>query len=171
MIERLETQRLVLRRPRARDWPAFLGYAMSSRAQYTGGLQWNGHAWRTFAAEIGHWEIRGYGMFIVTERGDDAAIGLAGPWYPVGWPEREIGWMMFDAAHEGRGYAGEAAGAALAHAFGPLGWDTAVSYIHPENARSRALAERLGAAIDPEAIGPGQGPALVYRHPRPEARG
>ncbi|QQA43435.1 GNAT family N-acetyltransferase [Pelagovum pacificum] len=166
----LVTDRLTLRPPEARDWPAFFDYAMSPRAKYTGGEQWNGHVWRTFAAEIGHWQIRGYGMFIVTETGSDDAIGLVGPWYPVGWPEREVGWMMFTDAHEGKGYAREAAQAALDHVFGSLGWDTAVSYIAPANVRSRALAERLGASIDPEAIGPGMSPTLVYRHPRPEDR-
>ena len=62
-----------------------------------------------------------------------------------------------------------AAAAARDHAFGALGWETAVSYIDPDNIRSVALAERLGARHDPEARGPGENSCLVYRHPRPEA--
>ncbi|TMV69267.1 GNAT family N-acetyltransferase, partial [Thioclava sp. BHET1] len=82
---------------------------------------------------------------------------------------REMGWSLWSAEGEGRGYAREAARAVIAHAFGPLGWDTAVSYIAPDNARSIALAERLGAIRDDSAAHPGDTPCLVYRHPKPEA--
>jgi RimJ/RimL family protein N-acetyltransferase len=56
-----------------------------------------------------------------------------------------------------------------AHAFRDLGWTTAVSYIDPDNARSIALAERLGAVRDRGARQPVfDKPCLVYRH-SPEA--
>lgn len=85
------------------------------------------------------------------------------------WPEREIGWSLYDPADEGKGFAHEAARAAIAHAFDAWGWETAVSYVHPANTRSRALAERLGAALDPVAAKPpAEVPPLVYRHPRPK---
>lgn len=58
--------------------------------------------------------------------------------------------------------------AARTHAFHDLGWTTAVSYIHPDNARSITLAERLGATLDPKAQTPDSDPCLVYRHPRQE---
>jgi hypothetical protein len=35
--------------------------------------------------------------------------------------------------------------------------------------RSRALAERLGAVIDADAVSLGDPPCLVYRHPAPES--
>jgi RimJ/RimL family protein N-acetyltransferase len=93
---------------------------------------------------------------------------MAGPWYPADWSEPELGWTLWSAAHEGKGYAHEAAVAARAHAYSVLGWTTAVSYIDPDNARSIALAERLGATLDPDAAH--HNPAdLVYRHPAPEA--
>jgi RimJ/RimL family protein N-acetyltransferase len=38
-----------------------------------------------------------------------------------------------------------------------------VSYVHPENLASAAIAERLGATLDPNALKPNPG-ALVYRH-------
>ncbi|BBU58844.1 hypothetical protein KU6B_51090 [Mameliella alba] len=53
------------------------------------------------------------------------------------------------------------------------GWSTLVSYIHPDNTRSRALAERLGAVHDPNAQLPEGETAqetLVYRH-SPDADG
>lgn len=171
MTVSLETARLVLRRPDARDWEAAHHFFTSSRASGIGGPYTIGRAWRHFAAEIGHWEIRGYGMWTVTRRGEDRALGLIGPWFPADWPETEVGWMIWDDAVEGTGIAAEAARAAVDHAFGVLGWDTVVSYIDPDNTRSIRLAERLGAAHDPSAPQPPlDDPVLVYRHPRPEVR-
>jgi RimJ/RimL family protein N-acetyltransferase len=109
----------------------------------------------------------------VTRRGEDRAVALVGPWTPPDWPEKEIGWMVLDAAAEGTGIAREAAEAALDHAWRVLRWDTVVSYIAEGNDRSVRLAERLGARLDPEAPGPeavGK-TVLVYRHPRPEGLG
>ena len=62
----------------------------------------------------------------------------------------------------------EAARAVIAHAFRDLKWSTAVSYIDPNNTRSTALAERLGARPDPQAAYPGEPPIVVWRHPAPK---
>ncbi len=170
MTDRIETERLVLRPPHAGDWPAWHAFYASPRSEYVGGGSGPVHAsFRGFASVLGHWQFRGWGLWILTRRGDDAAIGMAGPWFPVGWPEREIGWAIWDESLEGRGLAAEAAIAARSDAYGRLGWTTAVSYIDPRNERSRRLAERLGARVDPEAAHPGSDLALVYRHPSPEA--
>ena len=94
---------------------------------------------------------------------------MAGPWFPDTWPEHEIGWMLWDDAHEGQGLAAEAAAAVCDHARTHLGWKTAVSYIDLDNARSIAPARRLGAVRDPDAAVPPAHPdggALgVWRHP------
>ncbi|MGZ9808855.1 GNAT family N-acetyltransferase [Pseudoroseicyclus sp. H15] len=169
--ERLDTPRLVLRRPGGQDWPAARDFFMSPRSAGVGGPVSLGAAWRALASEIGHWDMRGFGMWAVTRRGSDEAIGLIGPWYPVDWPETEVGWMIWDEAAEGQGYAHEAAQAAIAHAWAVLGWETIVSYVDPDNTRSIALAERLGARHDPSATVPRPDkPCLVFRHPRPEGR-
>lgn len=167
----LTTGRLTLRAPAPRDWPAFAAFLSSPRAQFVrDGEPDEGGKWRAFGHLVGHWVLRGYGLFVFTLKGDDTALGMAGPWYPAGWPEREIGWSVWRAEAEGRGYAFEAADAARAHAFGALGWHTAVSYIAHGNDRSVALAERLGARRDDRAARPGDRPCHVYRHPRPEPR-
>jgi RimJ/RimL family protein N-acetyltransferase len=64
---------------------------------------------------------------------------------------------------EGRGYATEAAQCARAHAFGVLGWSTAVSYIAAENVASKRVAARLGASRDGSASLLGK-PVEVWRH-------
>ncbi len=164
----LDTARLTLRRPTAADWPAFRDFMMSDRAGDFAQRGDLGRIWRSFAAELGHWDIFGFGMWAVTRRDDAAAIGLIGPWTPPDWPETEIGWMMFDPLTEGTGLATEAARAAIAHAFDVLGWTTAVSYIAPGNRRSVALAERLGATRDAQAASPAAYPdCAVWRHPAP----
>lgn len=164
----IETERLVLRAPIAADWEAWRPFAMSDRAQYIGGPYDLGGAWRAFGHAIGHWVLRGYGSFAVTRRGDDTAIGMTGPWFPANWPEQELGWTIWREDLEGTGLMFEAAAAARDYAFSTLGWQTAVSYIDAPNARSIALAERLGAAHDPDAQAPAYDhEVLVYRHPAP----
>ncbi|MEV8466246.1 GNAT family N-acetyltransferase [Fluviibacterium sp. DFM31] len=166
----LTTERLILRRPAPDDWPTFQGWAMSDRAAMAGGRKDLGGAWRQFASVLGHWQIRGFGMWALTRPGDDTCFGMVGPWFPADWPETELGWILFDGA-EGQGYASEAARAARRHAYDVLGWSTAVSYIEPDNLRSIAVAERLGATLDPQAAQPKPDtPQLVYRHPGPEGR-
>ena len=166
----IETARLLLRRPVPADWDAFRDFMMSDRAAIFGSHRNLGKAFRSFAAELGHWDIFGFGMFAVSRKGEDRAVALVGPWNPPDWPERELGWMVLDGASEGRGIAREAAQGALRHIWSALNWDTVVSYIAEGNARSVALAERLGARLDPAAEAP-KAPGktvLVYRHPRPE---
>ena len=167
----LETERLLLRAPKFEDFAAFHDYFTSPRAAFTGGpLDTPRKVWNVLGHVTGMWALRGYGSFIITQKGDDTAKGMTGPWHPINWPERELGWTCFDPALEGTGMMFEAASAARDFAFGDLGWDTAVSYIDLKNTRSIRLAERLGAAHDPDAAHPEAGDDIVchvYRHPRP----
>jgi RimJ/RimL family protein N-acetyltransferase len=160
----LTTPRLALRAPQATDWPHFRDFALSERSVFVRQDDMDtAKAWRSFGHVIGMWVLRGYGSFVIERQGDRAPIGMCGPWHPIDWPEREIGWTIWTAAAEGQGLAFEAASAARDHAFRDLGWNTAVSYIDPANARSIALAERLGAVLDTTA--PRPDPAdIVYRH-------
>ena len=159
----LQTPRLVMRPPEPGDWGAFHNFMMSDRATAFDCNSDLGKTWRSFAAELGHWQIFGYGMWAVTLHGDNDCIGLVGPWTPPDWPETEIGWMIFDAKNQGTGIATEAAYAAVTHAFDVLSWKTAVSYIAHDNERSIRLAEKLGAQLDVNAKGPTD-TSLVYRH-------
>lgn len=164
----LTTERLALRAPEAQDWPVVAGFLTDPRAAHVGGPVARDKAWRAMGHIIGHWVLRGFGMFFFAPRSGGAALGMAGPWFPEGWPEPEIGWSLFAPEAEGRGYAHEAARAARDFAFARLGWTTAVSYIDPANDRSIALARRLGAVLEPGAPTPGDDPCLVFRHPAPE---
>lgn len=163
----LETERLILRAPVPADAESFVQFYQTERAQYVGGPLGQRPAWNFFGTEIGHWVMHGFGMFTVTLKDSQDPLGIVGHWYPLGWPEKEVGWVLFDDAHEGRGIAAEAARAVIDHAWNVLGWETIVSYIDVGNARSVALAERLGAVRDTGAATPNPTkPCYVYRHPR-----
>ena len=170
MPDRLETERLTLRRPKPADLDAFTAFVATDRSIYVRKDAKASTAFRGFAHILGHWPIRGYGLYAITRKDDDACMGWVGPFFPEGWPEHEFGWHIWDAANEGKGYVREAAETMRAAAYQNLGWSTAVSYIHLDNARSIALAERLGAVLDESAATPDDDPCFVYRHPAPEAK-
>ncbi|MEO9820708.1 MAG: GNAT family N-acetyltransferase [Paracoccaceae bacterium] len=165
-IPTLETDRLILRAPRTEDAEAYIQFYMSDRSQFVGGPKTRRDAWDFFGTVMGHWIMRGFGLFILTLRNDDAPLGLVGHWFPDARPEKEVGWMLFDASQEGKGIAFEAAQTCVDHAWNALKWDQMVSYIAHGNDRSCALAERLGAVEDPNAVDL-EHPCHVYRHTRP----
>ncbi|KPQ18161.1 MAG: ribosomal-protein-alanine N-acetyltransferase [Rhodobacteraceae bacterium HLUCCO18] len=162
----IETERFLLRGYRPGDLATFTAFYASPRSRYVGGPMTAELACRAFMTYAGHWHVRGYGRWMVEEKATGATLGNVGLWYPDGWPEPEIGWTLFEGA-EGRGVAFETALAARAHAYDTLGWTTAISLIAPENARSRALAERLGAVRDGDFTHERYGTLQVWRHPAP----
>jgi RimJ/RimL family protein N-acetyltransferase len=147
----LRTARLLLRPLRASDIDGFaVMCADADVMRYLGaGPLHLEDAWRQLAFFVGHWELRGFGMWAVEELASSAFVGRVGLHYPEGWPSREVGWVLAR-PFWGRGYALEAAQAALAVAFDGLGWSHASSFIAPGNLRSIRLAERLGERFKSE---------------------
>jgi RimJ/RimL family protein N-acetyltransferase len=147
VVPRLETERLLLRAfspsdvdPYARmmadpDVCRFLGDGRPlDRAD----------AWRQLAQLIGHWELRGFGLWAVEERATRRLIGRIGCYEPEGWPGFEIGYVL--AREEwGRGLAREGVAAALGYARRELRRDGVISLIRPANRASIAVAEHFGA--------------------------
>lgn len=169
MPKPITTDRLILRKLAAKDWPEFSVYAGAERSIPAGGPYSEGQAWRTFAMWIGHWEIRGYGLLALELReSPNKAIGIAGPFFPPDAPEPEIGWQIWDPGFEGKGYAYEAAHAARCWACATFGFKRPVSYIKEGNARSIRLAEKLGCVRDENAKRRQDG-LPVWRHPPLEA--
>ncbi len=166
-IPTLETGRLRLHAHSHADWPAYRSVQMSDRAQYMDGQLTEIEAWNAFICEAGSWVIDGYGYWSATEKVSGETVAFVGFANPPHFPEAELGWLT-TAKADGKGFAFEAAKAALAWGFGTRLFQTLVSYIDPDNTRSIALAERLGAVRDDSAPKPPD-MALVYRHPTPEA--
>lgn len=144
---RLETERLILRGWREDDLDAFA--AMMADAEVARFLtsdqrpQDRATAWRGLALLVGHWALRGYGLFAVEEKESGAFVGRVGAWQPECWVGFELGWGLAR-AHWGKGYGLEAARAAGDWAFANFTLERLVSLIHVDNARSIALAQRLG---------------------------
>ncbi|SFC50925.1 GNAT family N-acetyltransferase [Tropicimonas isoalkanivorans] len=168
MTERLETERLILRRPLPSDMAAYQSYYGSDWRATHGPIVGTRQSRGRFEAILAHWQTKGFGRFVVERNDLPGAIGLIGPHYPDSFIEPEVTWQLWSGDFAGHGYAYEAAMEARRHAFETLGWSTAVTYIHSENRSAIALARRMGATLDLEAIYPASiGPHDVYRHPGP----
>ena len=141
----IETERLILRPPRAEDFP-FLCEMMADEetARFIGGVMAPSTAWRTLCTLAGAWTIRGYSMFSVIEKSSGRWIGRLGPWQPEGWPGTEIAYGL-SREGQGKGYAYEGVSAAIDYAVDILGWDEIIHCIDPLNTPSLKLADRLGA--------------------------
>jgi len=117
-------------------------------------------AWREMAMFMGHWHLRGFGMWAVEEKASGRLVGRVGCHYPEDWPGFELGWAI---AREfwGKGYAFESASKALEYAFDVLNRDHVISIIHRENERSIKLARRLGEDFERETELMGN-PVVIY---------
>lgn len=160
----IETPRLRLVPPSVAHIPAHAAFHASARAAERGWQTLPHESWRNFAAILGHGILRGFGPLVAELKADNRPIGLFGPWRPEGQPENEIKWTVWSGADEGKGYASEAARAMLAHSFGPMGWQSAVSYIRADNTRSATLARHLGAQLDGHWTTPRGTEVQVWRH-------
>ena len=141
----LQTPRLLLRLPRQEDFEAWARFLADEEAvRHIGGTQPRPVAWRSLAAMLGAWHLKGFAMFSVIEKDSGQWVGRIGPWQPEGWPGTEVGWSIVR-SRWGRGYAPEAATACIDWAFDVLGWDEVIHTIAPENASSRAVAAKLGS--------------------------
>lgn len=166
----LATDRLTLGPLRDGHLDAMAAFYADDRSRFVGGPLDRARTWRMMATEAGHWTLRGYGRFAVTDTATGALVGLIGPWNPEGWPEPELGWDLMN-GQEGRGYATEAARAARDWCYGTLGWTTAISLVADGNDGSARVAERLGATLETRIDHPMFGPMSVWRHPSPAAAG
>lgn len=162
----IRTARLTLVHPSPQHLDAHAGFYASPRAAARGWQATEHESWRNFASVIGHTALRGFGPFVAEQ--DGRAIGLFGPWHPGGQIEAEIKWTLWDAASEGQGLAFEAALATRDYAYDTLGWTTAASFITPDNARSIALATKLGATQERDWHTPSGKLVTIWRHPNPK---
>jgi len=165
----ITTDRLILRGPKSSDFETYAAFLAEPRTQYMGGPFDRAGAWTEFATITASWALEGYGGWIVVDRTTGTFCGDLAIVNPPKYPEPEIGWSLTQPC-EGKGFAFEAASAALQWWWANSTADTVVSYIHVDNARSMALAKRLGAQLDPDAPmaeGDTFEDTVVYRHRRP----
>lgn len=164
----IETDRLILRAPQLSDLKPMAAFFETERSHMVGGPRDAAGSYTSLVSRLGHWVLNGYGLWHITDKKSDAFIGWTGMIFAPGWDEPELGWTLLDGA-EGKGYAYEAATAARSHAARHQGMNGVISYIAHANARSQALAERLGATYEREGELLGKR-CQVWRHPVQEVR-
>jgi RimJ/RimL family protein N-acetyltransferase len=151
----LRTSRLLLRPWRDEDIAAFAEMSADPIVmEYLLSLSHRGLSAEAWAARArAHWDEHGFGQWVVELPGAASFIGVVGlgevayeaPFTPaveVAWRLARPGW--------GRGYATEAARAALDYGFDKLGLSEIVALTVPANQRSRRVMQRLGMTRSPE---------------------
>ena len=148
----LETPRLRLRSHTAADYPASCAlWAHPEVIRYTLGKPATPEeVWSRLLRYLGSWAFLGYGYWVVEERATRTFVGEVGlcnlqrdltP--PLG-DLPEIGWVL-SPTHQGKGYATEAAQAALNFAVAaPVSASRIACIVHADNAPSLRVAQKLG---------------------------
>jgi RimJ/RimL family protein N-acetyltransferase len=108
---------------------------------------------RNFLQRIrAHHKKHGFGLWAIELKDGESFIGFTGLYIPSleahFTPCIEVGWRLAF-SHWGKGYATEAAQAALAFGFMRLGLREIVAYTAAVNHRSRAVMERLSMTYNP----------------------
>lgn len=151
----ITTDRLLLRKPRPDDAPAFAEMLRDAEVMhFIGGVTDEAaegivERWRA------RWSANGVGPFVIVRREDERVLGRAGivVWDTRAWrnstraeagkhAQDELGWALLR-EHWGRGYATEGALAVRDWARREAGVASLISLIHPDNGASRRVAERL----------------------------
>lgn len=154
----LHTERLILRPPAAGDLPWVLE-AMNTEAvmRHLAGVRSAEAVAESLADDIAAFgQPDGHRRWTVWLRDGVTRVGRVGLFHlrspaapPVLQGQREIGWT-FAESHWGRGYATEAARAAIAYGFDTLGLPVLYSQTSTSNAASTRMMQRLGFTFRPE---------------------
>jgi RimJ/RimL family protein N-acetyltransferase len=142
----LETRRLLLRPFLESDLDAYAGICSDPEVMRyigAGSPLSRDDAWRSMALILGHWQLRGYGMWAAEDKQSGALVGRIGLYNPEGWPALEVGWLI-ERARWGHGLAAEGGAAAMQFAFERLNLSHLSSIIQPLNRASIRVAEKLG---------------------------
>jgi RimJ/RimL family protein N-acetyltransferase len=140
----LRTSRLLLRSWRDEDLAAFAEMSADPIVmQYLLPLSDRGLSAEAWVARArAHWDEYGFGQWVVERPGEATfvgVVGLATVSYEAPFsPAVEVAWRLAR-PYWGRGYATEAASAALEYGFGKLGLTEIVAVTVPANQRSRQV--------------------------------
>lgn len=143
-IPTLMSDALLLRAPRVEDFPLYADIVCTERGQYMGGPMSREDAWWDFVQMSSGWLLHGHGGWAIEDVDSAELLGFVILGLEPGDAQIELGYLVCEDS-EGLGIAHEAAQMARAFAFDTLKLPELASYIHKDNARSIALATRLGA--------------------------
>ncbi len=94
------------------------------------------------AHQLEHWQQYGYGHWAVVTRGDNQVVGWNGLEYLPELGETEVAYLLSKRVW-GRGYATEAARAAVGFGF-DTGLPAIIGLVHPQNTASIRVLEKCG---------------------------
>jgi RimJ/RimL family protein N-acetyltransferase len=137
-------------------------FADADNLRFVGGALSRENSYFVMQTRAGHLALKGFGVLAVEERATGHLLGWCGPRHPIDIPERDLIYTFARQFH-GKGFAQEAATAALKWCFGPLGFDRMAITIDPENAPSIRVAERAGAQLEDRKPFNEDKELLVYR--------
>ena len=165
-IPQLLTARLLLRGWEARDHSPMAAITGDPRVgEWLGGVIGPDETASRIQHWTDHWQQHGFGLWAVEERDSGVLVGRTGFMHWDDWTasphDAEIGWT-FSSAVWGRGYATEAATAALEWARTQPGLRHIISITFPHNARSRRVMEKLGLTYRGQAVWRGFDPVVWY---------
>jgi len=172
---RIETDRLVLRRWDVTGdldaWAAICADPEVMRYIGDGSIATRAECAERLVQFETTWRECGFGLFAIERRDTGEFIGNTGLAVPDFLPEIlpavEIGWRL-GRAHWGQGLATEAARAALAFAWDPVGLDRVVSVHAVGNDPSGNVMRKIGMHLDRETVHPTNGRRVrVYAIDRP----
>lgn len=171
-IPRLTTERLLLRELRSNDFDAYATFAADPRAmEFMSGVLDRRNAWRAFSSMTGAWNLTGAGWWAVELATTGELVGMVGGFFRETEFDRgaeavlELGWTIFPAFWR-RGYASEAAKAALACSFDRHPVRRVVAVVDPGNVASIGVCKSIGMTLDGEIDFYGE-PAIRYAIDRP----
>jgi RimJ/RimL family protein N-acetyltransferase len=143
----LRTERLVLREYRREDVDVFAAH-LADPVSAAHLVPADRHAaWRIFCSQAGLWLIHGAGWWAVEEKETGRLVGSVGAFFREESSVMELGWNTYR-AFWGRGFANEAAAAALNYAFEIRREPKVRALITAANASSLRVAGRLGLAYE-----------------------
>ncbi len=153
IIPTLTTERLLLRAFEKDDLDPFASMVsdieVMQRATYDGTIMTRTQAWNWLCFMLGHWHMRGYGIWGIEEKSSGELIGRIGLQFLDSFDDVELVWMLAASAW-GKGFASEGARAAIDFGLNKLVLPRIAAVIRQENIPSIRLAERLGMEMEKE---------------------
>ena len=166
-VPTLKTERLILRPPCADDYAIYKKFYRDESASKTyGGPLSDFQSWKKLAADLGHWHLKGFGMWSIDERQTGNMIGGCGLVWPEAYPRSELTWWVIPAARR-KGYASEASKAVIQFAYQILKWEKVETHMNDENHAARNLTLKLGGVKIERATFPDGLHRDVYAFPSP----
>lgn len=165
-VPEITTERLRLRCPKEEDGDAYVRFFSDKEAShFYGGPLSELSAWKVLGYALGHWHLRGFGMWSVETVEDNSFVGACGLVAPRGWPRPELTWWITP-EHRRQGFAQEASRAVIAFGYDTLKWDMVETHMNDDNEAARKLVVSLGGEIVARELFPDGLSRNIYKLPK-----